>query len=54
MLIDMATKATTATLPFKILGLAPGINGGDNAAGTNAFVYVKINATENDPGALGV
>lgn len=54
MLIDMATKAVTATLPFKILGLANGINGDPNAAGVNALLLVKINATEGHAGALGI
>lgn len=54
MLVDMATKGVTATLPFKILGLAPGVNGDPNAAGTNALLLVKINATEGHAGALGV
>lgn len=54
MLIDMATKNTTATLPFKILGLANGINGDANGAGVNALLLLKINATEGHPGSLGV
>lgn len=54
MLLDIATKATTATLPFKILGLAPGVNGAENGAGVSATVFVKINATEGHPGSLGI
>lgn len=54
MLIDMATKAATATLPFKILGLAAGINGDPNTAAVNALLLVKINATEGHAGATGV
>jgi len=54
MLIDMNTKNTTATLPFKILGLAPGVNGGENAAGVNALLILKLNAIEAKPGSTGV
>ncbi|TXH10641.1 MAG: hypothetical protein E6R04_04730 [Spirochaetes bacterium] len=54
MLIDMNTKNTTATLPFKIMGLAPGVNGGENAAGVNALLILKLNASESHPGSTGV
>lgn len=54
-LIDMATKNTTATLPFKILGLAPqGINGAENGAGVNATILVVLNNSEQGAGATGV
>jgi hypothetical protein len=54
MLIDMATKGTTATLPFKILGLADGVNGDANTAAVNALLRVKLNASEGHAGATGV
>lgn len=54
MLIDMSTKATTATLPFKVMGLAPAINGGENGAGVNALLILKLNASEAKPGSTGV
>lgn len=45
--ISMATAATTATLPFKVLDLAPVINQEDNNAGeANADILVKINRSE--------
>lgn len=53
-IVDMATKATTATLPVKILGLAAGINGGENGAGTNALIRVKLNQCERGAGVTGV
>lgn len=52
--IDMATKATTAGLPLKIIGLAPTYNGVDNAAGTSANLLVVLNQSERGPGAVGV
>lgn len=51
--IDMSTGATTATLPFKVLGLAEGVNGG-NVVGTDALIIVKLNATEGHPGSTGL
>lgn len=54
MVIDMATKGTTATLPFKILGLAPQVNGEDNVVGVSARLLLKLNAVEAKPGATGV
>jgi hypothetical protein len=54
MLIDMNTKNTTATLPFKVLGLANGINGDENAAGVNALIKVQLNASEGKPGSTGI
>jgi hypothetical protein len=38
--IDASTKATTATLPIKVLGLEPSVG---NAFGANARVICKIN-----------
>jgi hypothetical protein len=53
--IDMSTKGTTATLPFKIIGLpTQGINGAENGAGTNATILVKINQCERGAGTAGV
>ena len=52
--IDMSSKATTATLPLKIIGLAPEINGQENAAGSNADLLVKINAHERSAGVAGI
>ncbi len=54
MLLDMATAAVTATLPFKILGLAAGVNGDPNTAAANATLLVKINSVQGHFGALGV
>lgn len=54
MMIDMNTKASTATLPFKILGLAPAVNSNDNVVGVSARLRLKLNAVEAKPGATGV
>lgn len=54
MVIDMATKGTTATLPFKILGLAPLVNQSANGVGVSARLILKLNATETKPGSTGV
>lgn len=55
MVVDMATKAATVTLPLKIFGLAPAVNGEDNAAGAaNADILVKINQTERAVGQVGI
>jgi hypothetical protein len=53
-LVDMATKGTTATLPLKIIGLAPAINGGENGAGVNALLLVKLNHVERGAGVAGI
>lgn len=45
-LVDMATKATTATLPLKVLDLADAINQEENSAAINADILVKINRHE--------
>jgi len=52
--IDMSTANTTATLPFKVLGLAPQINSLENAAGVNADILVKINRHERGNLQTGV
>lgn len=52
--INMSTKAATATLPFKIIGLAPEINGVSNVAGANADILVKLNNSERGAGTTGV
>lgn len=52
--LDLNTAATTATLPIKVLGLAAGINGGENGAGINALLRVKLNNTEAKAGTTGV
>jgi hypothetical protein len=49
--LDAATKATTATLPLKIMGLAP-IPGND--FGAYAKVMVKINASTETAATAGV
>ncbi len=51
--IDSSTQATTATLPFKVVGLAPAIN---NALGTNSDLICVINnhALKGSTGTLGV
>jgi hypothetical protein len=54
MVIDMATKNTTATLPFKILGLAPAVNLNDNVVGVSARLLLRFNASEAKPGSTGV
>lgn len=53
-IVDMATKAVTATLPIKILGLAEGVNGGENGAGVNALLLVKLNDVERNDGTVGI
>lgn len=54
-IIDMSTKATTATLPFKIIGLPPqGINGVANGAGVSATILVKLNNSERGAGTTGI
>ena len=53
-LIDMNTKAATATLPFKVIGLAPKINDAENGAGVNADLLVKLNDCERGAGAAGI
>jgi hypothetical protein len=52
--VDIATKAVTATLPVKILGLAAGVNGGENGAGVNALLLVKLNHVERGAGVAGI
>jgi hypothetical protein len=52
--IDMNTKGLTATLPLKVLGLAQGINGGENGAGVNALLLVKLNHAERGAGIAGI
>lgn len=49
--LDISTVAETATLPIKILGLAPTINGVANDLGVNANVLCKLNHTERAAGA---
>jgi hypothetical protein len=50
--LDISTAAETATLPIKILGLAPiNTNGVANALGVNAVVICKLNHTEQAAGA---
>lgn len=53
-LVNMATKGVTATLPLKILGLAPTINGQANDAGVNAGLLVKFNQVESHAGTVGI
>jgi len=53
-IIDMATKATTANLPFKIIKLANPINQEENLAGANADVLVKLNNCERAAGTAGI
>ena len=52
--VDMSTAATTATLPIKILGLAPTLNGVANPAGAAADLLVKLNQVEKSAGVVGV
>lgn len=52
--IDMNTKAVTATLPLKIIGLAPAINGNDNIANASATLLVKLNQVERGAGVVGI
>lgn len=53
--VDMATKAATATLPIKVLDLAPAINQEENSAGAvNADIIVKINRHERGNQQLGI
>lgn len=52
--IDMSTKAVTATLPVKVFGLANQINAEENSAAINADVVVKINSTERAAGVAGI
>jgi len=52
--VAMATKAATATLPLKLIGLANEINGAENVAGANADVIVKINNVERGAGTTGI
>lgn len=52
--IDMATKATTATLPLKVIELAPRINQEENSAGVNADIIVKLNSVERGAGQAGI
>jgi hypothetical protein len=54
MVIDMATKAVTATLPFKILGLAPAVNGNDNTAAVSARLRLLLNVSDRKTGTLGI
>jgi hypothetical protein len=53
-IVDIATKATTATLPIKILALGPEINSAANGAGVNALLRVKLNNVERSAGTTGV
>jgi hypothetical protein len=50
-MLDTSTKATTATLPLKIMGLAQRPN---NAIGNYAKVLVKINVTTEASASAGV
>lgn len=50
-MLDTSTKATTVTLPLKIMGFAQKPN---NAIGANAKVLVKINVTTEAPATVGV
>lgn len=50
-MLDTSTKATTITLPLKIMGLAQRPN---NAIGANAKVLVKLNVTTEAPATVGV
>lgn len=52
--INMATAATTATLPFKIIGLAPPINSNGNVVGVNATILVTLNQCERGAGSVGI
>jgi hypothetical protein len=52
--IDMSTKATTATLPLKVLDLAPAINQEENSAAINADIIVKVNRSERGNLATGI
>lgn len=54
MVIDMATKAVTATLPFKIIGLAPQVNGNDNVVGVSARLRLRLNVSYNKAGVVGI
>jgi hypothetical protein len=49
--LDASTLATTSTLVFRVLGIAPAI---DNAAGDVAKVIVAINVHQLKAGAAGV
>lgn len=50
-MLDTSTKATTATLPLKIMGIVQRPN---NAIGNNAKVLVKINVTTETAATAGV
>jgi hypothetical protein len=50
-MLDTSTKATTNTLPLKILGF---VQRPDNVIGANAKVLVKINANTESAGVAGV
>jgi hypothetical protein len=50
-MLDTSTKATTSTLPLKILGLAPRPQ---NDFGASAKVWVKINLSTEPAGTAGV
>jgi hypothetical protein len=52
--IDMATKAATATLPLKVLDLAPAINQEENSEAINADIIVKVNRSERGNLATGI
>jgi len=49
--LDTSTKATTATLPLKILGLVQSPN---NAIGNNAKIRVRINNHTEAPASTGI
>jgi hypothetical protein len=50
-MLDTSTKATTVTLPLKIMGIA---QRPDNALGTNAKVLVKLNVNTESANTVGV
>jgi hypothetical protein len=50
-MLDTSTKATTATLPLKIMGIAQKPN---NVIGANAKVLVKLNVTTEASATAGV
>lgn len=43
MYLDINTFNTTATLPFRIVGLYPGVGNGSDAASANNYVIVQAN-----------
>jgi hypothetical protein len=44
--LDQYTQGTTSTLPFRIIGLYPGVGNGSDATSANNWVIVEANTLQ--------